>query len=71
MFWAGLERLGKLDLSLVGFGRDSAGKLYVGGISQDEKDVYEEDSDRVKPRFSRNQFGFPDTIRPDALTAAS
>ena len=71
MFWAGLERLGKMDLSMVGFARDSAGKLYAGGISQDDKDTYEEDSDRVKPRFTRNQFGFPDTIRPDSLTAAS
>lgn len=43
----------------------STGKIFVGGISQDSKDAYDSDSDRVKPRMTRNQFKFSDSQYPD------
>ena len=70
-FWKGLERLLKQDLTSVGVGRRSGDIMYVGGVSIDDKDTIESDSDRVKPRFFRGQYAFPGTLRPDAFTSAS
>lgn len=44
------------DLTRAGVSRASTGTLWMGGISKDEKDSYEDDTDRVKPRFKRDQF---------------
>ena len=62
-FWDELKRLVVMDLTLAGIGRSSTGTLYVGGISESDKDIYEQDTDRVNPRFSKGQFAFPGTIR--------
>lgn len=51
-----LDRLMGLDLSRAGVGVVSAGKLYAGGISKADKTGYEDDTDRVAPRFKREQF---------------
>jgi len=71
MFWEELNRLDGMDLSMAGFARSSTGKLYVGGISQDDKDTWNADSDRVSPRIKRGMFSFPGTVRPDSVTSAS
>ncbi len=62
-FWSELKEMVGLDLTALGVTRGSAGKLFVGGISEDSKDTYEDDSDRVVPRFSRDMHDFPGTIR--------
>lgn len=68
IFWQNLERLLSLDLALVGgTSRSNAGSLYVGGISVDDKNTYIGNSDRVKPRFSRDQFAFPGIMRPTEM----
>ena len=42
----------------------TSGKIFVGGISQDSKDSYDDDDDRVKPRIKRDQFKFSGTTYP-------
>jgi len=44
------------DLSLAGLTPVSARRGYVGGISRSEKKTYTSDTDRVAPRFTRDQF---------------
>lgn len=44
------------DLSMAGVSRSSTGKLWAGGISKASKESYEDDTDRVEPRFERGQF---------------
>ncbi len=63
-FWSELKTMVSLDLTALGVTRGSAGKLYVGGISQDDKDTYEDDSDRVSPKFMKGMFDFPGTLKP-------
>lgn len=75
-FWKNLEQLSNMDLSLIGAevggtSRTTTSVLYAGGISVSDKNSYATDSDRVTPRFSRGQFDFPDTLRPDEQTTAS
>ena len=70
MFWDGLKELLAHDLGLMGVSRLAGGRLYAGGTSIEEKDTWEDDSDRVSPRFRRGQFGFPGTEQPDASTAS-
>lgn len=50
------EKLLSKDLTRAGLTRSSAGALFVGGISEASKDAYEDDADRVAPRFKRDQF---------------
>lgn len=71
MFWAQLEKLNEQDLTNAGLSTDSGAKIYVGGVSIDEKQVQEADTDRVIPRLSRGMFNFPDTLRPEGTTASS
>jgi hypothetical protein len=66
MFKDGINEIDSLDLTSMGLSRISDDAIYVGGVSQDTKDTYEDDSDRVKPRFARGQFAFDETIRPDS-----
>ena len=40
-------------------GDSALGKLYVGGISIDDKETHEDDTDRVPGRFVRGMFKFP------------
>ena len=61
-FEAGMRDLLKLDLSAAGLSHTSG--IYTGGISEDAKQVYEDDSDRVAPRFRRDQFRYAGTQRP-------
>jgi len=58
----GLDMLMKMDLSRAGVGHTSG--LYAGGISQSNKSAIKADSDRVKPRFERDQFRHSGTARP-------
>lgn len=62
-FWSELKTMVSLDLTALGVTRGSAGKLYVGGISQSDKEIYEDDSDRVSPRFTRDMHDFPGTLK--------
>jgi len=64
MFWDGLRNLSKMNLSGAGATRSTAGKLYVGGISEAVKDTYVDDTDRVKPRFSRRMFDTSGITQP-------
>jgi len=60
MFWDGLERLS--DKQLTGGGATistDSGTLYAAGISAADKETYEDDTDRVTPRFVRGLFRFP------------
>jgi len=53
------------DLTLVGLSKSSGkGKIYVGGIDVDDKDSRYADTSKVKARFVRGQFNFPETIQP-------
>ena len=53
----------KSDLSQAGLSHNSF--VYAGGISQSDKDAVESDTDRVTPRFERNQFRYTGTDRPN------
>ena len=50
------EKLLSKDLTRAGLSRSGAGALFVGGISEASKKGYEDDTDRVAPRFRRDQF---------------
>jgi hypothetical protein len=50
----GLKALADMDLSRSGITHTS--KFYAGGISDEDKDTVETDTDRVQPRFKRNIF---------------
>ena len=52
------------DLTLAGLGRTSQGTLYAGGISVSAKQTFEQDLDRVNPRFAKSMFRFPGTLDP-------
>lgn len=67
-FWNQLNMLCKTDFTLAGLTRTTAGTLYVGGISVTEKDTYENNADRVPPRFFRGLGRFSDTVQPTANT---
>ena len=75
-FWSELEKLilgiggNGNDLTLVGLTRTSVGKLYVGGISVSDKQIWESDSDRVQPAFFRGMGKFPGTIDLHPSTAS-
>jgi len=62
LFQDGLDALMKMDLSRAGLSPTS--KLYAGGISVSDKDAVEDDGDRVKPRFERDQFRISGAQRP-------
>lgn len=66
MFWDGLDRLCNTDLTLVGLSRISDDKIYVGGTTETQKEIWEDDTDRVTPRLKRGMFNLEGTIRPDA-----
>ncbi len=69
-FWTELKMLAGMDLTSMGMTRSSDGALYVGGISQTEKETYEDDTDRIAPKFTKGMFDFPGTIRPSGTTAS-
>lgn len=56
------------DLTRAGVARASGGKLWMGGISESDKDSYEDDADRVKPRFKRDQFRASGAELPNSNT---
>ena len=64
-FETDLDSLLSSDLTQAGVTKSDTAPLYAGGISVSDKDSKEDDTDRVKPRFVRNQFGFPGTAKPD------
>ena len=69
-FWDELKMLVSMDLTSMGVTRSSKGSLYVGGISEADKDTYEDDSDRVAPRFERGMLDFPGTLKPTKSAAS-
>lgn len=69
-FWRDLDRLKARDLTMAGLSRSTTGKVYVGGTSKAAKQAVEDDSDRVKPAFSRGMFDFPGTRTPRTTTAS-
>jgi len=69
-FWNELERLRKMDLSAMGLSKNATRVLYAGGISESDKNTWDEDTDRVPPRFRRGQFAYPGTIRSWTITAS-
>jgi hypothetical protein len=58
MFWKDLGRLEDRDLTLAGVTRDSTVLVYTGGISVADKDAVVSNTDRVEPRFKREQHRF-------------
>jgi len=65
MFNSELNTLVSTDLTEIGGALSTTdGEIFVGGISQDNKDSYYNDTDRVQARFRKNQFKFSDTIYP-------
>lgn len=69
-FWSELKILAGLDLTTMGVTRSTVGKLYAGGISLSDKELYEDDTDRTPPKFAKGMFDFPGTIRPTVSTAS-
>ena len=65
MFWKGLFELRLLDLTEMGLSRRSGDKIYVGGVSKDDKDTWVDDDDRVEPRLRRGMFKMPGSVYPD------
>ena len=61
-----LKNLQNMNLSAMGATENTAGgmTMFVGGISNASKETYQQDSDRVKPRFFKGLFDMPDTTRP-------
>ncbi len=70
MFDDCLDGLLGRDLTLAGLTRQSAGRLYAGGISIADKQAKESDTDRVAPRFGRGMMDSPGTIGPVIGTAS-
>lgn len=70
MFWKRLASLEDMDLSGVGGTQRSVAPIYVGGISVDDKETRDSDTDRVVPRFRRGQFEYEGTVRPDTIAAS-
>lgn len=67
MFWDNLHRLEEMHLSggLVGAGltvSSTAGEIYVGGISETDKEVYSDNTDYVEPRFKRDKHKIGGTL---------
>ena len=62
------KELGKLlgdDLSKAGLSHTS--DIYIGGISESDKDTDYEDTDRVQARFKRGAWRYPGTSRPSSV----
>ena len=65
-----LKMLVGLDLSRMGVTRGAAPPAnYAGGISISDKQEFEDDADRVAPRFGRGMFDNQETIQPDTSNA--
>lgn len=64
------ETITAMDLTLAGLSRTTTAQVYAAGISKADKLKHEQDTDRVPPRFIRDQFVFPGTIRPGRTTAS-
>ncbi len=67
-FWTELKEMVKLDLTSMGVTRSSDGALYVGGISIADKETYEDDTDRVAPKFTKGMFDFPGKIGSESAS---
>lgn len=69
-FWSQLDMLCKGDLTLAGLERTSQGVVYAGGTKVDTKQTWEQDTNRVPPRFSRNQGKPVGRLDPGGTTAS-
>jgi hypothetical protein len=70
MFNKGLDQLLKMDLSRAGVTHAST-KMYAGGISESDKTSVDDETDRVEPRFKRDQFRHSGTNRPGSVEGDS
>ena len=61
-----LRMLSELDLSQMGITLDR--EFYIGGISEDDKDTVDSDTDRIKSRFRTGQFDSGDVPGPSGAT---
>lgn len=71
-FWNQLKMLCDGDLTLAGLSHSLAGRgaIYAGGTKVSEKQVWEQSTSRVSPRFSRGMFHTPGTLEPGGVTAS-
>ena len=71
-FWHQMDMLCTGDLTLAGLSYISAGRgaIYAGGTKRSEKQIWEQDSGRVRSRFSRGMFRTPGTLEPGGYTAS-
>lgn len=69
-FWKQIEMICDGDLTLAGLSRTTTGTLYAGGTKKSEKQIWERDSGRVSPRFSRAQFRTVGALDPGTTTAS-
>jgi len=66
LFKLELSELVSEDLTTIGGAVSTTdGEIFVGGISVTSKDSYNNTTDRVQPRFKRNQFKFSESQYPD------
>ena len=65
-FWNRLEKFMRLDLSQMGMTHTS--EMYIGGISEAEKETVESDDDRIMHTFRRGQFANPGAGTTSART---
>ncbi len=73
MFWKQLDKLCAMDLTGLGVTSrisNATTSIYVGGTKVDDKQAWEEDTNRVNPRFSRGQIRFDGTEDPTGTTAS-
>jgi len=65
-----LEMLVALDLSNLGVTRGKAPPAnFAGGIDKSDKQLTEDDTDRIRPRFGRGMFDNPEAEVPDTTNA--
>lgn len=70
MYNDGMDELLATDLASAGLSPAATAPIYIGGISVDDKDTREDDSDRVEPRFKRGQFDFPNVLMPQGTSGS-
>ena len=65
MFEDCLKGVLSMDLTSVGVTKSSVrGTIYVGGISESDKDSRYSDTDKVRARFVKGQFDWEGTLKP-------
>lgn len=66
MFENDLTKLVESDLADIGGELSTSdAEIYLGGVSEDNKDTYYDNTDRVPNRFRRSQFKFGESSYPE------